>query len=60
MHWSHTPQYSWQLILPDVSQPLCDGVLDHFVDTEEANMFEDTHPPYLKDEKHSLSHKRAR
>lgn len=36
MHRTHTPQNSWQLILPDVCDPLCDSILDYFVDTEET------------------------
>lgn len=36
VHGPNTSQDTRQLILPDVRQPLCDGVLDHFVHTEEA------------------------
>lgn len=36
MHGSDTSQDAGQLILPDVRQPLCDGVLNHFVDPEET------------------------
>lgn len=41
MHGTDTAQNAWQLILPDVSQPLCDGVLNHFVYTEETGNIAD-------------------
>lgn len=36
VHGANTTQNARQLILPDVCQPLCDGVLDHFVNTKET------------------------
>lgn len=36
VHGANTSQNARQLILPDVCQPLCNGVLDHFVYTEET------------------------
>lgn len=36
VHGTNTSQDTRELILPYVCQPLCDGILDHFVYTEEA------------------------
>lgn len=36
VHGANASQNARQLILPDVCQPLCDGILDHFVHTKEA------------------------
>lgn len=36
MHRTNTSQNSWQLILSDVCDPLCDSILDYFVDTQET------------------------
>lgn len=41
MHGADTSQNARQLILPDVSQPLCDGVLNHFVHTKETGHIAD-------------------
>lgn len=36
MHGANASQNAWQLILPNVCEPLSDGILNDFVNTEEA------------------------
>lgn len=54
MHGADTSQNAWQLILPDVSQPLCDGVLNHFVYTEETGHIADKKQNHCLLFKHTL------